>query len=91
MTFLFYYLFGIGLLGIAVPFLFADALFLNKRNKTMKTKIDENFKNSYKKFKEKYIYFNIYLIRKKAESYNKIINEFNNFIKEYENENTLIN
>ena len=73
-------------IGVGIPFVIADAYFLKKRYDTLKTNIDENFENSYKKFEEKYILLNIYLIRKKAEIYNNAINEFNKFIKEFESE-----
>ena len=52
----------------------------------MITNLKENFEYSYKKFEEKYILINISLIRKKAEAYNNAINEFNEFIKEFESE-----
>ena len=71
---------------ILVPILFAYFYYLKNINDEVKTNLQEIIENSYKKFEEKYILINISLIRKKAEAYNNAINEFNEFIKEFESE-----
>ncbi len=71
---------------ILVPILFAYFYYLKNINGEVKTNLQEIIENSYKKFEEKYILINISSIRKKAEAYNNAINEFNEFIKEFESE-----
>ena len=71
---------------LIVPIIALHYVLLNNRNDEVITNLKENFEYSYKKFEEKYILINISLIRKKAEAYNNAINEFNEFIKEFESE-----
>ena len=63
-----------------------DLILLQYKNRKTKEIIDENIGQSYKSIQEKYIKINIILIIEKAEKYNKIIDEFNKYINEFENE-----
>ena len=71
---------------LIVPIIALHYVLLNNRNDEVITNLKENFEYSYKKFEEKYILMNIYLIRIKAKVYNNAIDEFNEFIKEFESE-----
>lgn len=72
-------------IGFASIFIL-EFLFLKKRNEITKEIIDENIKEFLDKMKQKYIFFNLLLIKELAEGYNKIIDEFKNYIDEFENE-----
>lgn len=72
---------GILVLGVI------ETIFLGMRNKQVKNEIDSNINIYYEKCKETFILINIYLIKRKAEIYNNIVDEFNKYINEYENEN----
>lgn len=63
-----------------------ETLYLKKRNDKAKAIIDKNIENSYKEFERKYIWINLYLIRKKAQNYNKVIDEFEKYLEEFQNE-----
>ena len=76
---------------ISFPILgIVDAFLLKKRDDKTKEIINKNIDNFYSKFERRYILINLNIINKKAISYNKVIDEFNNFIKDCEN-NDFIN
>lgn len=77
------FLIGIGVVGGI------NYYFFRARKKKIYSIIDENFEKSYKKFERRYILINIYLIRKKAENYNKVIDEFNKYINDFINDDDL--
>ena len=71
---------------ISFPILgIVDAVLLKKRNDKTKEIINKNIDNFYRKFERRYILINLNIINKKAITYNKVIDEFNNFIKDCEN------
>ena len=71
---------------ISFPILgIVDAVLLKKRDNKTKEIINENIENFYLKFERRYILINLNIIHKKAARYNKVIDEFNSYIKDCEN------